>query len=197
MLTSVCKEVTIPVAIKLSPYFSAMANMAQRLTEAGARGLVLFNRFYQPDIDLEQLSVLPNVVLSTSDELRLPLRWIAILYDRVRADFAITGGVHTHLDVLKALMSGANVAMTTSELLQNGPRRIQEIVNAMHAWMEAHEYASVRQMIGSMSQRNVALPQAYVRANYMRVLDSWRGPDAWEERAGAVIYDAVLDDDDV
>jgi dihydroorotate dehydrogenase (fumarate) len=195
LLRSVCKEVKIPVAIKLSPYFSAMANMAQRLTDAGASGLVLFNRFYQPDIDLEQLCVTPNVVLSTSDELRLPLRWIAILYDRVRTDFAVTGGVHTHLDVLKAMMSGANVAMMTSELLQHGARRIQEIVSALHEWMEVHEYASIRQMIGSMSQRNVPLPQAYVRANYMRVLDSWRGSDAWEEQAGTMIYDANLNDD--
>ena len=170
-------RVRIPVAVKLSPYFSAMANMAMRLAEAGADALVLFNRFYQPDFDLEQLKVVPNLVLSGSHELRLPLRWVALLYGRIPVDFAVTSGVHTHLDVLKALMAGANVTMMASELLQNGTGRIRTILNDLEAWMEEHEYASVGQMRGSMSQQHVAEPAAFERANYMKVLQSWR-PEA-------------------
>jgi dihydroorotate dehydrogenase (fumarate) len=194
LLEAVRASVTIPVAVKLSPYFSATANMAQRLVAAGAQGLALFNRFYQPDIDVEQLSVTPNLTLSTSDELRLPLRWVAILHGHISCDLAVTTGVHTHMDVLKALMAGANVAMTASELLHNGTGRIGEMLHGLTTWMNEHDYASVRQMIGSMSQRNVPLPQAYVRANYMRVLDSWRGTSDWRQQAGDVIYDAVLDE---
>jgi len=168
--------VTIPVAVKLSPYFSATANMAMRLADAGADGLVLFNRFYQPDFDLETLSVVPHLVLSSSWELRLPLRWTAILYGRIAADLAITSGVHSYEDVLKSVMAGANVVMLASELLQHGVDRIGEIVHGMRVWMQEREYESVTQMRGSMSQICVAEPSAFERANYMKVLQSWR-PD--------------------
>lgn len=174
ILRDVKQSVSIPVAMKLSPFFSATANMADRLAEAGANALVLFNRFYQPDFDLERLEVVPNLVLSNSHELRLPLRWVAILYGRVDTDFAITTGVHTHIDVLKGLMAGANVTMMASELLRNGVRRIGEILDEMAAWMEEHEYTSVAQMQGSMSQISVGEPASLERANYMKVLHSWR-----------------------
>jgi dihydroorotate dehydrogenase (fumarate) len=172
VLRQVKQSVTIPVAIKLSPYFSAMANMAKRLCDAGADGLVLFNRFYQPDLDLDELTVKPDVVLSRSPELRLPLRWTAILYGRVSADLAITSGVHTHEDVLKAMMAGARVAQMTSELLERGVGRVKDILAGMQRWMEEHEYESIQQMQGSMSQKNVAEPAAFERANYMKVLAS-------------------------
>jgi dihydroorotate dehydrogenase (fumarate) len=166
--------VTIPVAVKLSPYYSAFANMAERLVAAGADALVLFNRFYQPDLDLEALEVVPRLVLSNSNELRLPLRWVAILYGRVDVDFAITSGVHSAEDVLKGLMAGARITMMTSELLQNGLHRIREILDDMVFWMEEREYESVRQLQGSMSQINIANPAAFERANYMKMLHSWR-----------------------
>lgn len=169
-------SVTIPVAVKLSPYFSATANMASRLAETGADGLVLFNRFYQPDFDLENLEVVPHLVLSNSNELRLPLRWVAILYGRVPVDFAITSGVHTHEDVLKSMMAGAKVTMLASELLRNGLGRINEIVTEVARWMEEYEYVSLEQMQGSMSQLYVAEPSVFERANYMKVLHSWH-PD--------------------
>jgi dihydroorotate dehydrogenase (fumarate) len=168
------KSVTIPVAVKLGPYFASFANMAMRLKQAGADALVMFNRFYQPDIDLEQLDVVPNLVLSSSHELRLPVRWVAVLYGRIPADMAITSGVHTYEDVLKGVMAGANVTMMTSELLQNGEQRIAVILEGLQNWMEEHEYESIQQMRGSMSQQNVAEPAAFERANYMKVLQSWR-----------------------
>jgi dihydroorotate dehydrogenase (fumarate) len=174
VLRQVKQSVKIPVALKLSPFFSNMANMAKRLCDGGADGLVLFNRFYQPDFDLENLEVTPHLVLSNANELRLPLRWTAILSGRIPADLAITSGVHTHLDVLKAMMAGAKVAQTASELLQNGVGRISEILSNMERWMEEHEYESVRQMQGSLSQRHVAEPAAFERANYMKVLASFR-----------------------
>jgi len=176
VLREVRANVSIPVAMKLSPYFSATANMAARLCDAGADGLVLFNRFYQPDFDLESLTVVPHLVLSTESELRLPLRWIAILYGRVPADLAITSGVHSYDDVLKSVMAGASAVMLTSELLQHGLGRIGEIVHGMTVWMTEHEYESISQMRGSMSQMCVAEPAAFERANYMKVLQSWR-PD--------------------
>jgi dihydroorotate dehydrogenase (fumarate) len=135
--------------------------------------MVLFNRFYQPDFDLETLEVVPNLRLSTSHDLRLPLRWIAILYGRIEADLALSSGVHGAEDVLKAMMAGANVAMLTSELLANGIWRLEDILNDLHAWMEEHEYESIAQMRGSMSQRAVADPGAFERANYMRALNSF------------------------
>jgi len=174
ILRDVKRVVRIPVAMKLSPFFSSTAHMANRLAQAGADALVMFNRFYQPDFDLESLQVVPNLVLSGSDELRLPLRWVAILYGQINADMAITSGIHTSRDVLKALMAGARVAMMASELLQNGVPRIGEILREMARWMEDHEYSSVEQMIGSMSQRHVTEPAAFERANYMKTLASYR-----------------------
>jgi dihydroorotate dehydrogenase (fumarate) len=176
VLRTVKKSVSIPVAVKLSPYYSSTAHVAQRLANAGADALVLFNRFYQPDLDLERLEVVPTLALSVSEELRLPLRWVAILYGRVPVDFAITGGVHTYQDVLKGIMAGANVTMMASELLKNGLPRIRQILTGVSTWMEEHEYESVAQMRGSMSQEHVSDPAAFERANYMRILQSWR-PD--------------------
>ena len=174
VLKAVKSTVGIPVALKLSPFFSALANMAQRLDAAGADGLVLFNRFYQPDVDLETLDVTPNLHLSTPAELRLPLRWIAILYGRVKANLAATTGIHSSEDVLKALMAGADVTMVASALLKYGPQRITEILTTMNRWLEEHEYVSVTQLKGSMSQRSVADPSAFERANYMKVLQAYR-----------------------
>ena len=174
ILTAVREVVTIPVAIKLSPFFSSIANMASCLSEQGADGLVLFNRFYQPDFDLENLEVAPRLVLSNSNELRLPLRWVAILYGRVNADLAITSGVHTSQDVVKGLMAGAKVTMMASELLQNGVRRIGQVLNEVVTWLTEREYESVTQMIGSMSQKHCAEPAAFERANYMKMLQSYR-----------------------
>ncbi len=173
VVKAVRSEVTIPLAVKIGPFFSSIPHMAKRLAEAGANALVLFNRFYQPDIDIENLEVTPHLVLSTSDELRLPLRWTAILYGRVPVDLAITTGVHTYRDVLKGLMAGAKVTMMASELLQNGLGRIGQILQEMESWMMEYEYSSVQQMIGSVSQKNVAEPAAFERANYMKVLDSY------------------------
>jgi dihydroorotate dehydrogenase (fumarate) len=173
LVRDVKASVKIPVAVKLGPFFSAMANMARRLDQAGANGLVLFNRFYQPDFDLEKLEVVPNLVLSDSHELRQRLCWVAILYGKVQADLAITGGVHTAEDVVKAMMAGAKVAMMTSALLMHGVQHLKTLREGLLAWMEAHEYASIRQMQGSMSQRSVAEPAAFARAYYMRVLRSY------------------------
>ena len=174
ILTAVRQSVTIPVAVKLSPFFSSVAYMASRLAAYGADGLVLFNRFYQPDFDLENLEVKPRLVLSDSDDLRLPLRWVAILYDRLAVDFAITSGIHTSQDVLKGLMAGAKVTMMASELLQNGVRRIGQVLNEIVVWLNEHEYESVTQMVGAMSQKHCAEPAAFERANYMKMLDSYR-----------------------
>lgn len=174
ILREVKRTVSLPVAVKLSPYFSSLGNMARRLTDEGADALVLFNRFYQPDIDIEELEVAPRLVLSQPHELRLPLCWVAILYGELLSDFAVTSGVHNHQDVLKSLMAGAKVAMMASELLQHGVGRITEVLRALELWMEEHEYVSVNQMIGSMSRTNVADPAAFVRANYMKMLASYR-----------------------
>lgn len=168
-------QVKIPIAVKLSPFFTSMPNMARRLVEAGADGLVLFNRFYQPDFDLDELEVVPNLQLSTSAELRLPLRWIALLYGRVQTDYALTSGVHTSLDMLKAMMAGASVTMVASEFLKNGIERATEMLDGMLSWMEENEYESVMQMKGSMSAQAVAQPNAFKRTNYMKVLSSYKG----------------------
>jgi dihydroorotate dehydrogenase (fumarate) len=173
LVRDVRASIKIPIAVKLGPYFSALASMARRLDQAGANALVLFNRFYQPDFDLEKLAVTPNLVLSRSDELRLRLTWVGILYGHVKADMAITGGVHTAEDAIKSMMAGARVAMMTSALLRNGVKHLGTVLEGMKAWMEQHEYASIRQMQGSMSQKAVAEPAAFVRANYMKVLSSY------------------------
>jgi len=174
ILREVKANVTIPVAMKLSPFFSAIPNMAHRLDEGGADGLVLFNRFYQPDFDLEELTVVPNLVLSRSAEMRLPLRWIAILYGNVRASLALTTGVHTADDALKAIMAGADIVNVASLLLHDGIGKLAELTEGVRAWMDEHEYESVAQMKGSLSQQKSAEPAAFERANYMKVLGSWR-----------------------
>jgi dihydroorotate dehydrogenase (fumarate) len=163
----------IPVAVKLGHAFTTMANIARRLDQAGADALVLFNRFYQPDFDLEKLEAVPHLTLSNSYELLLRIHWVAILYGRIRADLAVTGGVHTAQDVLKAMMAGARVAMMTSALLKNGIGYLAGLRTDLLAWMEEHEYASIRQMQGSMSYRSVAEPAAFERGNYMKVLSSY------------------------
>lgn len=174
ILAAVKGAVRIPVAVKLSPYFSAMANMARRLDEAGADGLVLFNRFYQPDIDLENLEVVPDLVLSSSHEMRLPLRWIAILYDNVKASLAATSGIATGQDVAKVVLAGADVAQMCSVLLRKGTAELATILRDLTTWMEKNEYESVEQMRGSMSQRACPDPAAFERANYMKTLNSYR-----------------------
>ncbi|HQF70423.1 MAG TPA: dihydroorotate dehydrogenase-like protein [Promineifilum sp.] len=173
LVRDVKASVRIPIAVKLSPYFSATANMMVRLVEAGASGLVLFNRFYQPDLDLDNLEVVPNLHLSTSDEMRLPLRWIAILYGRIQADMALTTGIHTGQDALKAVAAGANVAMMTSEILKNGIGRFSEVLSEMSMWLEEREYISLNELHGSLSQINVAAPAAFERANYIQIVRSY------------------------
>jgi len=170
ILRAVKSAVTIPVAVKLSPFFSNMANMAARLDEAGAGALVLFNRFYQPDIDLEELEIRPNVLLSTPQALRLPLTWIGILFGRVKANLAATGGVHSAEDAVKLLMVGANVTMMCSSLMRNGINHLRHVERELRTWMEEHEYESVAQMQGSMSQIKCPDPAAFERAQYMRAV---------------------------
>ena len=181
LVRDVRAQIAIPLAVKLSPFFTALPNLSQRFVAAGANGLVLFNRFYQPDFDLESLEVVPQLTFSTSDELRLPLRWIAIMYGRVDADFALTSGVHSGTDVIKAMMAGAQVAMLASELLSHGVKRLGEILAELPQWMELHDYQSIEQMQGSMSQLAVADPAAFERANYMKILNTLdhRLPHAW------------------
>jgi len=170
ILGAVKATVTIPVAVKLSPFFSNLANMAQRLDAAGADALVLFNRFYQPDIDLEELELRPNVLLSTPQSLRLPLTWIGILFGRIKAGLAATSGVHGAQDVIKLLMVGANVTMLCSALMRHGINHLRHIEREMREWMEEHEYESVAQMQGSMSQIRCPDPGAFERAQYMRAV---------------------------
>lgn len=173
LVRDVRARVSIPIAVKLSPFYTALPNFARRLTEAGADGLVLFNRFYQPDFDLETLDVVPHLVLSNSHELRLPLRWIAILYGKIRTDFGLTSGLHSAEDLIKAVMAGASATMVASELLMHGFGRVTEILNDVQEWMEEHEYVSIEQMKGSMSHQAIGDPSALERANYMRVLSSY------------------------
>ncbi len=170
IVKAVKTSVSIPVAVKLNPFFSAIANMAKQLDEVGADGLVLFNRFYQPDIDLENLVVAPNVLLSTPHAMRLPLRWVAILYGRVKASLAATSGIHKAEDVLKMLMAGADVTMLCSVLLKDGISSFSNILEGLRVWMEEHEYESVQQMIGSLSHKHCEDPSAFERANYMKAL---------------------------
>ncbi len=174
LLQQVKGSVQIPVAMKLSPYFSAMPHMASALDAQGADALVLFNRFYQPDLDIEKLEVTPNLQLSTPAEMRLPLRWIAILYGRLTCSLALTSGVHSAEDVIKAVMVGADVVHVCSVLLKHGVERIGELLAGVTTWMEEHEYESVAQMKGSLSHRSCPEPAAFERANYMKVLHSYR-----------------------
>lgn len=183
ILKTVKAVVTIPVAVKLSPYFTNMGNMAKRLDDAGANALVLFNRFYQPDINLNTLEVEPNVLLSTPQAMRLPLRWIAILYGRIHASLAATSGIHKGEDVVKMLMAGANITMLCSVLFQHGIDRIRIIEQQLREWMKEHEYESVQLMQGSMSQLHCPNPSEFERAQYMRAIQSYK-PE-WKQ-----IYDA-------
>ncbi|MBE9225044.1 dihydroorotate dehydrogenase-like protein [Phormidium sp. LEGE 05292] len=174
IVRAVTSTVNIPVAVKLSPFFSNMAYMAKRLEEAGANGLVLFNRFYQPDIDIEDLEVRPNILLSTPQAMRLPMRWIAILYGRVRPEFAATGGIHKGQEAIKMLMAGAKITQICSVLMRHGIAHIRDIENEMKHWMVEHEYESVQQMIGSMSQINCPDESAFERAQYMRAVQTYK-----------------------
>lgn len=173
LVRSVRDKIKIPLAVKLSPFFTSLPNMARRFVEAGADGLVFFNRFYQPDFDLENLEVVPSLHLSSSEELLLPLRWIAILNGRLKVDFALTSGVHTSIDVIKSMMAGAKVSMMASELLRNGTKCIPRMLAEIREWMEQNEYLSIEQMQGSMSQRAVSEPAAFERANYLQALRSF------------------------
>ncbi len=173
VVKSVKTSVKIPVAVKLSPFFSSMANMASKLDNAGADGLVMFNRFYQPDIDLEFLEVTPNVVLSSPVASRVPLRWIAILYSHVGCSLAATSGVHGAEDALKLIMAGADVTMLCSALLKNGIDHLSVILAEMERWMGEHEYHSVEQMKGSLSQKSCPNPAAFERANYIKALRTY------------------------
>lgn len=172
VLRAVRQAVKIPIAMKLSPFFSSFAHMAQRFVDNGANGLVLFNRFYQPEIDIESLEVRPNITLSTSFAMRVPMRWIAILYGKINASLAATNGIHTAEDVLKMLMAGADVTMMCSALLKNGAHYVKRVLQDIEQWMLDHEYISVQQMKGSLSQKSIADPSAYERANYIKALST-------------------------
>jgi dihydroorotate dehydrogenase (fumarate) len=174
LVAEVKSAIKIPLSVKISPFVTSIPNFAKRLVDAGADGLVLFNRFYQPDFDLDELEIVHSLDLSTSSDLRLPLRWISILHGKVNADFALTSGVHAYTDVLKAMMAGAKVAMMASSLLHSGEQAIGPILSDLEAWMNEREYESIQQMQGSMSQRSVKEPAAFERANYMKVLNSFR-----------------------
>jgi len=174
LVAEVKSSISIPLAVKISPFVTSIPNFAKRLVDAGADALVLFNRFYQPDFDLDELDIIHSLDLSTSADLRLPLRWISILHGKVEADFALTSGIHNYKDVLKAMMAGANVAMTASKLLHDGEQSIGQILSDLEAWMKEREYDSIQQMQGSMSQKSVKEPAAFERANYMKVLGSFR-----------------------
>jgi dihydroorotate dehydrogenase (fumarate) len=173
LVGAVRAETRVPVAVKVAPYFSAFAHMARQLVDAGASGLVLFNRFVQPDIMLDELEVAPHLVLSTSDELRLALRWIAILHGHVDASLAATGGAHTAEDVLKLLLAGADCVMLASSLLRQGPNHLRTVLTGIERWMTEREYVSVQQMRGSLSQRACPDPAAFERSNYMKALKSY------------------------
>jgi dihydroorotate dehydrogenase (fumarate) len=174
LVREVKKNLKIPVAVKIGPYFSSLPNVAKKLSDGGADALVLFNRFYQPDLDLESMEVCPNLTLSHSNTIRLRLRWVAILYGRIKADMAVTGGVQTAEDAVKAVMVGARAAMMTSALLRQGIPYLSTVLEGLTGWMEKHEYDSVHQMQGALSQKSVADPAAFERANYMKVLGSYQ-----------------------
>jgi dihydroorotate dehydrogenase (fumarate) len=173
ILASIKEQLKIPVAVKLSPFFTNFARFAQRADRSGADALVLFNRFYQPDIELETLEISPNVLLSTPMAMRLPMRWIAMLYGRIGANLAATSGIHRATDALKMLMAGADVTMLCSVLLRRGIDHIRMIEREIREWMEEHEYESVEQLKGSMSQKNCPDPSAFERAQYMRALETY------------------------
>jgi dihydroorotate dehydrogenase (fumarate) len=173
LVESVRQTVKIPLAVKIAPFHASIPNFMVRLVEKGANSLVLFNRFFQPDLDIEGLAVVPHLSLSTSSDLLLPLRWIAILYRKLKAEMALTTGVHTVTDVLKGIMAGATVTMMASEIIQGGFKRIGEIVTDLQKWMTDHEYLTVDQMRGALSQQHVAEPGVFERANYLKALTSF------------------------
>ena len=174
LVAEVKSAVKIPLAVKISPFVTSVPNFVKRLVEAGADGIVLFNRFYQPDFDLDELEIVHSLDLSTSSDLRLPLRWISILHGKINTDFALTSGVHIYQDVLKAMLAGAKVAMMASNLLHGGEQVVGPMLSDLEEWLKAHEYESIQQMQGSMSQKAVKEPAAFERANYMKVLNSFR-----------------------
>ncbi len=176
IVQAVKAQVSIPVAVKLSPFFTNFANVAKRLDDAGADGLVLFNRFYQPDIDLQNLEVVPNILLSTPMAMRLPLRWIAILYGRIHADLAASSGIHRATDAIKMLMAGAAVTTLASALLRHGIKHLATVESDIRLWLEEHEYESVAQLRGSMSQRNCPDPSSFERAQYMKAISTFKVP---------------------
>jgi dihydroorotate dehydrogenase (fumarate) len=176
VIEQVRAAVDVPLAVKLSPFFSALGNMATRFVDAGANGLVMFNRFYQPDFDVEEREVIPDLELSSTSEIRLPLLWIAILHGRIKCSLAATRGVQTHKEVVKYVMAGADAVMTTSALLRNGVGHLKTLVSGLDQWMESRGYDSIEQMKGSMSQQKVADPSAFERANYIKVLQSYKSP---------------------
>lgn len=178
LVAAVRSEVTIPLSVKVGPYFSSLPHMARQLVDAGAGGLVLFNRFFQPDMDLETLELVSTVNLSPPTALLLPLRWIGILHGTVVADFAITSGVHQAEDALKAVLVGADVAMMASALLRNGPGHVTTMLDEMQRWLDEHEYDSIEQMKGSMSLASAPNPDVFVRANYMKMLTTYTSPAA-------------------
>jgi dihydroorotate dehydrogenase (fumarate) len=175
MVKEVKKNITIPVAVKLSPFYSSLPHFARRLDAAGADGLVLFNRFYQPDIDVDELEVKRTLEYSTSSELNLRLRWLAILSGRLRPSLAVSGGVHTTSDVVKAIMAGAHAVQVVSALLQKGPAHLRRLLEDLSRWLEEHEYESIGQMRGSMNLMKSPDPMAYERANYIQILQGWKG----------------------
>jgi dihydroorotate dehydrogenase (fumarate) len=184
LVAAVRERTSVPLAVKIGPFFSSVPHMAKRLVAAGADGLVLFNRFLQPDIDLDTLEVVPGLKLSTADELRLPLRWIAILKDRVPCSLAATTGIHAPEDAVKVVLAGADVAMMASALLRDGPERLGVVLRGVEAWLEEHEYVSLEQAKGSLSQASSPNPAAFERSNYMRAITTFAGPETvW--RAGA------------
>jgi dihydroorotate dehydrogenase (fumarate) len=186
LVSALRDSVTIPLAVKVGPFFSSMANMARQLVEAGADGLVLFNRFVQPDIDLETLEVDNSLHLSTSEESLLPLRWIALLRGHIEGSIAATTGVHTAADAVKLLLAGADVTMMASALFRNGPEHLTSVLDGLRTWLDDNEYESVEQAKGSLCQANVADPAAFARANYMRMLVDYTSPYDWREIPGSV-----------
>jgi dihydroorotate dehydrogenase (fumarate) len=179
LVHAVRSEITIPLAVKIGPFFSSVGHMARRLVEAGADGLVIFNRFMQPDIELASLSVDTTLTMSSSDEIRLPLRWIGILHGRIGASLAASTGIHTSADALKMLLAGADVVMMASALLHDGPEHVAVVLRELETWMDEREYVSVEQLRGSMSQANIDNPVAFARANYAQLVTSFVSPYDW------------------
>jgi len=174
LVKSIKQKIRIPLAVKLSPYFSSTPNVLNNIEKSGADAFVIFNRFYQPDIDIKNLEITPNLVLSTSEDLRLRLRWAAIMYGKIKSDIAITGGVHTGTDVIKSIMAGAKVSMMTSALIKNGIGHIEKVLSETTEWLSKNDYDSIKSIQGIMSQKNVLEPSAYERANYMKTLGSYK-----------------------